>query len=96
MNETTWERKYYENGTLCQEDPYVRGIKHGLIRNWYRNGTLSWEAPYVRGVLYGLIKYWSSNGMLKEISLWNNGVEICYWSTWKNEIDLTDKKLSLR
>ena len=38
MNEV--KRKYWENGQLSHEYPYVDGKAHGLCRRWRENGQL--------------------------------------------------------
>jgi len=36
-------KKYYDNGQLQCETPYLNGKKHGLLKWWYYNGQLRYE-----------------------------------------------------
>jgi antitoxin component YwqK of YwqJK toxin-antitoxin module len=66
-------RRYYSNGQICWETPYVNGNRYGLERFWYDNGQIIWETPYVNGKRHGLTKAWYSNANLHyEIPYKNN------------------------
>ena len=43
-------KKWYENGQLKYEYPYVDNKLHGLRKGWYENGQLSFENLYVDDV----------------------------------------------
>lgn len=43
------EKKYYDNGNLESETPYVNGEIYGIQKIYYKNGNLESEIPFVNG-----------------------------------------------
>lgn len=73
MSEVVWERKYYKNGQLYHEDPYVNGFNHGIEKYYYDDGQLELEIPLVNNKRHGITKWYYKNGVLREVDLWIKG-----------------------
>jgi antitoxin component YwqK of YwqJK toxin-antitoxin module len=58
------KRKYYDNGQLRWETPFVNGQAHGIERCRYPNGKLAWETPWVNDQRHGIARDWHENGQL--------------------------------
>jgi antitoxin component YwqK of YwqJK toxin-antitoxin module len=71
--ETEIKRKYWDNGQLRSEHPYMGGIPHGVMKWWYPSGQLGSETSYVGGVVHGMAKHWRQDGDIVWSRLYNQG-----------------------
>jgi len=46
----------------CREIPYVRGKRHGILRQWRADGSLQSEFPYVNDKRHGTETWWRADG----------------------------------
>jgi antitoxin component YwqK of YwqJK toxin-antitoxin module len=69
-------KKFYVDGKLMDEIPYVNGRKNGMARSYWINGKLVAEIPYINDTINGVEKdYALENGVFyKEIPTKNNKI----------------------
>ncbi|MGP9600900.1 hypothetical protein ACT3R9_14660, partial [Psychrobacter sp. AOP42-A1-21] len=79
----TWIH-YYENGEKWQEDTYVNGEAHGVIRGWNEDGVLTYQCRSEYGKKDGLCfrKYNNDPNVYSYIGEYQEGEKIGVWKAW--------------
>ena len=88
----TYEREYYQNGSLMYETMYKDGIIDGYVKSWDKKGDLVSKVEYKNGILCGKWTIYYGSGLLKHTVIYKNGkkngVEIWYHENGKKQSEI--------
>ena len=68
-------KRYFNNGQLEIEIPYVNNKKNGLVKEYYSSGTLFSKVPYLDGLKSGVAKWFHENGKLSSEIIFKNDIK---------------------
>jgi len=86
---------YYEDGSLCKENYYSKGLQNGKFIWYFKNGSKQQEVDLINGKKHGEDKYWNIDGTLNSITKFENGEQIeirVYKPNYVNSTDTTTYK----
>ena len=67
--------RYYSDGKLYSEMPFINGVLDGVNRFYYSSGKLAEEATFKNFQLEGIQKVYNENGRLESETTYKNGKE---------------------
>ena len=73
LEEITWKRLYYDDGTIKADTPYFKGKIHGNMNLYHENGELASSTPYRHGERHGVAYSFDEAGILKTGTLEKEG-----------------------
>lgn len=58
-------KRFYRNGKVKEERPYIMGYLEGVRRGYYENGEIEYEISYKNNNLHGLSAHYTEDGMIE-------------------------------